>query len=245
VGVAWKRIRDVSPGIELYSADESHPSIHGTYLTACVFYSTLFHKQSNGASYLPAGILTWQALTMQNHASMTVLDSLENWQQYGNLPMSKYSKTNTLNQFTFTNQSLRANSYSWDFGDGSPLSNTTNPTHTYSTAGNYAVTLTASTPCGKKDIFTDTAKAGGVTSIEAFHQSPHGAVFIQQNTLYVQLTQPADQVSILDMSGRTLCNLKIESSFTRYSLPDIPKGLYFYQIASRGHSLHTGKLMNP
>lgn len=33
--------------------------------------------------------------------------------------------------------------YSWDFGDGSPVSHATNPTHTYNTAGVYTVTLTA------------------------------------------------------------------------------------------------------
>ena len=32
--------------------------------------------------------------------------------------------------------------YSWDFGDGSPISHATNPTHAYATAGSYTVVLT-------------------------------------------------------------------------------------------------------
>ena len=43
---------------------------------------------------------------------------------------------------TFTNSSLNATSYSWNFGDGTN-SNEESPTHTYSQAGTYIVELTA------------------------------------------------------------------------------------------------------
>ncbi len=42
----------------------------------------------------------------------------------------------------FTDLSLNATSWSWDFGDGSALSTLQNPAHTYSTAGVYDVVLT-------------------------------------------------------------------------------------------------------
>ena len=38
----------------------------------------------------------------------------------------------------------RALTYSWDFGDGSPLSTDANPVHTYTAAGQYTVRLTVS-----------------------------------------------------------------------------------------------------
>jgi len=38
--------------------------------------------------------------------------------------------------------------YTWDFGDGSPVSNVENPCHTYSTAGTYTVSLSTTNPCG-------------------------------------------------------------------------------------------------
>ncbi len=43
----------------------------------------------------------------------------------------------------FTNTSTNALTYTWDFGDGSPLSTVPSPTHTYTTTGVFTVTLTA------------------------------------------------------------------------------------------------------
>jgi len=53
----------------------------------------------------------------------------------------------TTTQFTL-NSSAAVTSVSWDFGDGSPLSNVVNPSHQYSASGNYIVTLTATSANG-------------------------------------------------------------------------------------------------
>ena len=49
----------------------------------------------------------------------------------------------------FTNNSTNASTYLWNFGDGN-TSSSINPTHTYTTSGNYTVTLIAydTSPCG-------------------------------------------------------------------------------------------------
>ena len=46
----------------------------------------------------------------------------------------------------FDNTSLGGQTFIWDFGDGSPLSNEVNPTHLYTSTGNYQITLTAIDP---------------------------------------------------------------------------------------------------
>ncbi|MBL7914833.1 MAG: PKD domain-containing protein [Bacteroidia bacterium] len=51
---------------------------------------------------------------------------------------------------TFANNSLNATSYSWNFGDGSTSTNA-NPSHTYTVAGDYTVTLIATGAGGCKD----------------------------------------------------------------------------------------------
>lgn len=44
----------------------------------------------------------------------------------------------------FTNNSVNATTFEWDFGDGSPVSNEENPSHTYTAEGAYIVSLNAS-----------------------------------------------------------------------------------------------------
>jgi PKD repeat protein len=51
----------------------------------------------------------------------------------------------------FTNQSSGATSYSWTFGDGG-TSTAANPSYTYTAAGTYTVTLTATNACGSDQL---------------------------------------------------------------------------------------------
>lgn len=54
----------------------------------------------------------------------------------------------------FSDLSTTAATYSWDFGDGSPLNNTQHPTHSYDTPGTYNVSLTITTFNGCMDNIT-------------------------------------------------------------------------------------------
>ncbi len=49
VGLAWRRVREGSPKIELFDADGSHPAPLGSYLTACVFVEILAGRNCEGA----------------------------------------------------------------------------------------------------------------------------------------------------------------------------------------------------
>ena len=46
VGLAWENCRKEYPQIELYNPDGSHPSMAGSYLAACVFYSILSNEEA-------------------------------------------------------------------------------------------------------------------------------------------------------------------------------------------------------
>ena len=78
-------------------------------------------------------------------------------------------------QFTFTGSG--ATSLLWDFGDGS-TSTVVNPTHVYTAAGTYTVTLIATNTYGCSDTATDTITVHEVTAV--FTRTPSGPVCVGQ-----------------------------------------------------------------
>lgn len=70
---------------------------------------------------------------------------------YCNMPLPFASYTWLDNGLTvdFTDASANATGWAWDFGDGSPIDNNQNPSHTYATDSTYYVCLTVNNPCGQ------------------------------------------------------------------------------------------------
>ena len=68
VGSAWRRSLTEYPDIALHDPDNSHPSLAGSYLAACVFYRVLFHDSPAGL-WRPAGLSEEQAAVLQDAAS--------------------------------------------------------------------------------------------------------------------------------------------------------------------------------
>lgn len=74
------------------------------------------------------------------------------------MPVANFSVDHTQDcqpgiPFNFTDQSTGATGWQWDFGDGSPLSNQQNPSHTYSGYGNFTICLTVTNAFGCVDSF--------------------------------------------------------------------------------------------
>lgn len=74
------------------------------------------------------------------------------------VPTAQFSGTTacTGSATAFTDQTTGAPiGWTWDFGDGSPLGNTQNPSHIYPTAGTYTVTMIAAAGSGCADTITN------------------------------------------------------------------------------------------
>lgn len=72
VGIAWYNLRQNNKKIKLYVKDGAHPSLKGSYLAACCFYSGIFGDDATGSKYFSKlGPKTCR--TLQRIASSTVL----------------------------------------------------------------------------------------------------------------------------------------------------------------------------
>ena len=143
VGICWKESIAQDSTLNLFSPDNSHPSIYGSYLAACSFYSTIFKKPSLGSDYVPNGIDTSTAIFLQTIASNTVLDSLSVW----NIFNTDFNSMIIGDSVIFDNISSNYENFFWDFGDGNS-STDYSPVHTYLSEGIYDVTLVSSTNNG-------------------------------------------------------------------------------------------------
>ena len=85
-------------------------------------------------------------LIVTNAAGSDTL-SLEDVVVVNDVPTVDFTYTSNLGEVVFTNLSLGAQSYSWNFGDGNS-SVEENPTHVYAVGGTYIVELTAENNCG-------------------------------------------------------------------------------------------------
>ncbi|HRO43368.1 MAG TPA: T9SS type A sorting domain-containing protein [Flavipsychrobacter sp.] len=78
VGAVWRKLRNTNPTINLYDADESHPSLAGSYAAACAFYATLFSKNPTTIT-ANAGLPPADAAAIRAAAKAVVYDSLQYW----------------------------------------------------------------------------------------------------------------------------------------------------------------------
>lgn len=80
VGRLWHHLRDTHSEIELYTPDESHPSLAGSYAAACAFYTMLFGRDPDSITY-DAGLGMKTAGLIRQATREVVFDSLWKWKR--------------------------------------------------------------------------------------------------------------------------------------------------------------------
>jgi hypothetical protein len=91
-GEAWRTAILLKPYVNLWELDESHPTLDGSYLTACVFYAKIFNQSPAGLNY-NAGLpdssaafyrqCAWQTVGV-NNTNSTLPGQFELFQNYPN-----------------------------------------------------------------------------------------------------------------------------------------------------------------
>lgn len=136
----------------------------------------------------------------------------------------------------FTNQSTGAFTYSWNFGDASPVNNTASPSHIYATNGTYTVTLTVTGPCGT-DTFTMTVtitEVGvGENEIEntlSIFPNPNNGQF----TVSFSMLEAKDvTLELTDVAGRVISSQKHDNATSvtqNIDGAELADGVYFVRI---------------
>jgi PKD repeat protein len=238
VGVAWKKVRQNLPTINLYDPDQSHPSLEGSYLAACVFYSNIFQKTSVGSSYL-ATLSATVASQLQTYGSTTVMDSLNLWGVGSNKPKVDFTFTPLgNNSFQFNNLTLYANTYNWSFG-----STLQNPTYTFPNAGVNSVTLSATNACTT----TTKVKQVLITGITKHTSQLNFSSYFNENTLYLNgLNEGAYNLQITSVDGKSVYNKTLNSNASEQKvlINDLPQGMYIIKLSNAKQSGNNKILIN-
>lgn len=141
----------------------------------------------------------------------------------GSAPTARFTSiTNQLN-VSFNNTSSNGASYLWNFGDNN-TSTATNPSHTYTKAGTYEVTLTVKSACG--DVVDATYKAS-VTVVAG-----SGCSLAITPTLNQPIcTQSNGSISLNVSGGTGTISYKWSTNATTSSINNLSTGSYTVSIS--------------
>ena len=228
VGMAWKKVREITNDtINLYSSDESHPSIYGSYLAACVFYTSIFDKSPIGNNY-HFNLSDSTALLLQTIANDVVFDSSYVW----NFRTAKF-KNELINNYTilFTGTENTLSDF-WDFGDGI-TSNAHNPTHTFPGPGDYMVKHIIQANC-LTDTFITQVSAGVIIKINNkiindfnIYPNPTKGIINITNLYNIK------NIIITDIYGQIIKQINIKNSELKLDISDLSNGIYFIKIGNK------------
>lgn len=222
VGAVWKAVRDSLPSLDLYTADESHPSFAGTYVAACTFYATIFRKSPVGSPFRGT-LSSSDAAAIQYLSEKVVLDSLGHWSIGHQDVTASFSVSGVGLSYTFTNLSVNGNQYQWDLGDGTTSTQTSFP-HDFTGPGNYTITLIAENSC-EKDTMVQTLSI--LTSdLEEFDQSVVVYPNPTNGILQIEVGEPPEGIEVYAVDGKRM--LKQNSSWLNLSM--LPRGTYLLKV---------------
>ena len=236
-GEAYRKSIALNPSLELYNADQSHPSIEGSYLIACVFYEVLFHKSVLTNTYT-SGVSATNVSFLQQIAHDVVNDSLSTWNIGTYFPWAPFTNTliNTLNyQYTSASPTMIN---TWYFGDGT-TSSLFNPSHTYLSNQTYTVSHVVRTGC-KKDsasIILNTL----LSNVQENNLSTFISIYpIPVNTrLTINTRNQVVQYIIYNAFGNLVLSGKASDTIDVTALAN---GLYFIEVQLNGKT-HTLKFI--
>lgn len=229
-GPLWKYLRENHPSIELYSSDESHPSMAGSYAAACAFYTTIFKKDPTAITF-NSTLSAADAEIIRNAAKLVIFDQQDSWLLNDYDPKANFTYALQNGQVSFTNSSTFSTNYMWSFGDGNS-STIANPNHNFTAAGTYEVQLISMNCSGETDTTLQTVIVTSL-SIVAIDSKPTYSLYPNPAQDFISISceeSTPTTYRILNSSGALILtsNLNIDSKMI--DIRTLESGLYFIQF---------------
>jgi len=235
VGRVWRALRVSNPDWQLYAADGSHPSLLGSYAAACCFYAVLFRRSPQPAEYT-AGLDFDVAHRVCHVVDSVVTSSLHLWLRTP--PVAAFSVEPLENGFEVQlhNESLFADQFLWQFGDGLS-SSLTDPLHQYADTGAYPIWLTASRHCMSdsvmhlfhvtcsQDTGTASLAVNGGLSLRLFPNPTRSMLTVTANGLF--------RAEVYTLKGERCFHSDWVFRRTDLNLYHLPQGVYLLRIVDR------------
>jgi PKD repeat protein len=153
------------------------------------------------------------------------------------LPIAQFVKTQNDAGVSFQFSGSNADTYNWNFGDGN-TSEVAEPTHTYSTGGQYEVVLITKNSCGQ-DTATETliviissATNTALDSKITVTPNPNNGFF----NINISNSEETYQVELMDIYGRNIERMTINnnnSTTTQVDASHLPAATYIIRIAGK------------
>lgn len=147
VGEVWKTVRKGYNGLNLYDPDLQHPSLLGSYLSACTHFATIFGTSPvHNKAVVNIDAATRQIIEM--NTAQVVLNNLYEWRNVQRGPVLETGFDIYVNDKTVQlhDNSKNASWIEWNFGDGS-VSSEKDPKHVYRSKGIYTIKQKISSSC--------------------------------------------------------------------------------------------------
>lgn len=144
-------------------------------------------------------------------------------------PVPSFTWNEVSHTVTFTNTSTGGGSFQWNFGDGN-ISGDQNPVHTYTTSGNYTVTLTQNNDCGS-EVFTDQLLITSVIAVSVnngieIYPNPASDYFAIRSEMMMVYAE------IFNLSGQKLRHVDIRDTGALIQIDGLAAGTYIIRVAT-------------
>lgn len=243
VGRVWRYIRTNYPGIELYSSDNSHPSLAGSYAAACAMYVAILRKDPTHIVN-NCGLDPNTAQIIQNVAKTVVFDNQSTWFIGERGLKANFSYSNIDGFENLSENTNTTTQYHWDFGNGASSTNET-PNYSYPAEGVYTVTLEATDNCGQVSVKVQEIEVhfnglneNGLNNLKIYPNPADLNICIE----FQNESGKEAQIELIDKLGKCKYSVKTTSNRIDIDVSNLSSGLYFIRIV-KGNEINNCKII--